>query len=232
MKKIRVIIVEDDELDRLLITSFVKRIEDFEVLAIYEDAESVLERNNFDDVDCMFLDIDLPGINGLSLRKELEKIPVCVFITSHPDYAVDSFEVDALDFLVKPINFERFEKTVQRIKDYLEINNKAELYDNYLGEDVIFIKVGNKEVKIKLHELNYLEGLKDYTLLVLNQQKYCVLSNIGKILQEERFKTFIRIHRSYAVQKSMIANYDNHNVELNSNVKLPIGRNFRKNLDF
>ncbi|MBC8883909.1 response regulator transcription factor [Flavobacterium piscinae] len=193
-----VIIVEDDELDRLLITSFVKRIDAFEIIDIYENAEQVLERNNFDDVDCMFLDIDLPGISGLALREKLKSISICVFITSHPDYAVDSFEAEALDFLVKPIHFNRFEKTYERINDYLELSNKAELYDNFLGNDVIFIKVGNKEIKIKLHEVLYLEGLKDYTQIVLKEKNtvcYPILERYYKMKSLKLLLEFIEVMR-------------------------------------
>ena len=147
------IIADDHEIDRLSVAGAVRRHPFMQVSGIYNSAEQTLASLTKVLPDIAFLDIDMPGISGLELRKQLVDIPVCVFITSYPDYAVDSFELAALDFIVKPIKAERFAKTAERIKAYLEIKHKADLLDVTLGADTIFIKEGHEQVKLSLHEV-------------------------------------------------------------------------------
>ncbi len=200
-----------------------------EICGIYHSALETL--SSLKDVlpDIAFFDIDMPGMSGLELRKQLAGIPVCVFITAYPDYAVDSFELEALDFIVKPVKSERFVKTAERIKTYLEIKHKAGLLDLTLGAGTLFIKDGHDQVKIALHEIVYMEALKDYTSLVTTRKKYCVLSTLGNLLKEKPFAQFVRIHRSYAVQKHFIDRIKSQEVLVN-NILLPVGRNYREAL--
>ncbi|HMF69848.1 MAG TPA: LytTR family DNA-binding domain-containing protein, partial [Flavitalea sp.] len=177
--------------------------------------------------DVLFLDIDMPGISGLELRKKLDVVPACIFITSHPEYALEGFEATALDFLVKPIKSERFERAMERLQHFLEIHSKAALLDYTLGDDTLFIKDGHDHIKLQLHEIIYLEALKDYTGIVTINKKYCVLSPLGNLLKEKAFKSFIRIHRSYAVQKHFINKITAKAVTVN-NLLLPIGRSYKE----
>ncbi|MET0464886.1 MAG: LytTR family DNA-binding domain-containing protein, partial [Chitinophagaceae bacterium] len=167
------------------------------------------------------------GMTGLELRREFLQIPACVFITAYPDYAVESFDLAALDFMVKPIKADRFRKTADRILEFLEIRHKAELLDHTLGAETIFIKDGHKQVKLNLHEIIYLEALKDYTSIVTTSGKHCVLSSIGNLLKEPAFHSFIRIHRSYAVQKNFIESISANEIRA-MNVRLPVGRNYKE----
>jgi len=198
-----------------------------QIKGIYSSAEEVLASLANTIPDIAFFDIDMPGKSGLDLRKELSAIPVCVFITSYPDYAVDSFELAALDFIVKPLKAERFARTVERIQTYLEIKQKASLLDSTLGADTFFIKEGHQQIKIALHEVTYLEALKDYTMIATPQRKYSVLSTLGKVLMEKPFDEFIRIHRSYAVQKHFIERIKAQEVVVNG-VVLPVGRSYKE----
>ena len=131
-----------------------------------------------------------------------------------------------VDFLVKPLEKERFDKAMNRLKDYLDIRHKAALFECSLGGDSIFIKDGHDQVKIQLHDIVYLEALKDYTRIVTEQKKYCVLSMLGNLLQENAFRKFVRIHRSYAVQKHFIRKLTAKQVFVND-VPLPIGRSYK-----
>jgi two-component system, LytTR family, response regulator len=221
------IIADDHEIDRLSVAAAVKKHSFMQVTGVYSSAEETLASLTKTLPDIAFFDIDMPGISGLELRKQLVDIPVCVFITSYPDYAVDSFELDALDFIVKPLKAERFAKTAERIKAYLEIKYKASLLDVTLGADTIFIKEGHEQVKLSLHEVIYLEALKDYTIIVTAQKKYSVLSTLGNVLKEKPFDQFVRIHRSYAVQKHFIERIKAQEI-LVSNIVLPVGRNYKE----
>lgn len=224
------IIVDDDEIDRLTTLSFVKKHSLLQVSGVYASAEEALHLTDGKLPDIAFLDVDMPGMTGLELRRELDMIPACVFITSYPDYAVEGFELAALDFIVKPIKAERFLKTVERINEYFLIKEKSILLEHVLGADVIFIKEGHEQIKLSLHEVLYLEALKDFTQVVTEKRKYCVLSTLGNLLKNEAFRSFVRIHKSYAVQKHFIDRIKPQEVIL-KNITLPVGRTYKAVLD-
>jgi two-component system LytT family response regulator len=227
MNKIyKCIIVDDDEIDRLSVAAVVKRHPFMHIIGIYNSAEQALASLTNTLPEIAFLDIDMPGISGLELRKALIDIPACVFITSYPDYAVDSFELAAIDYIVKPVKADRFARTAERIKAYLELKDKAGLLDVTLGADTIFIKEGHEQVKLSLHEVVYLEALKDYTIIVTRQRKYTVLSTLSNLLKAKPFDQFVRIHRSYAVQKHFIERIRAQEILVN-NILLPVGRNYK-----
>jgi two-component system, LytTR family, response regulator len=221
------IIADDYEIDRLSVAAAVKRHPFMQVSGMYSSAEEALASVHSVLPDIAFFDIDMPGISGLQLRKKLLDIPVCVFVTSYPDYAVDGFELAALDFIVKPIKADRFAITAERIKTYLEIRYKADLLDVTLGADTVFIRQGHGQVKLSLHEVIYLEALKDYTIIATAQKKYSVLSTLGNLLKEKPFEQFIRIHRSYAVQSHFIERIKAQEITVNKFV-LPVGRNYKE----
>ncbi|UPQ77710.1 LytTR family DNA-binding domain-containing protein [Flavobacterium azooxidireducens] len=230
MKKLTCIIVDDDEIDQLMVVSFVKRFSHLELLGTFLNAVAALDYCQNNTVDILFLDVDMPGLSGLELRKKLDEVPVCIFITSHPEHAVESFELDTLDFIVKPLKFDRFTKTMERINEFMEIKTKALLYESSIGGDSIYIKEGHEQTKIKLHEILYLEALKDYTLLVTNQKRHCVLSSIGNLLKESHFQSFVRVHRSFAVQKNMIEKIGIYEIILNNGFSIPVGRSYKEDL--
>ncbi len=230
MNPLKCIIVDDDEIDRLMVLSFVKRFQHLELLGIYSSAEAALEFLSSNSVDLLFLDIDMPGLSGIELRKKVKDIPVCIFITAHPEHAVESFELDTLDFIVKPLKFERFEKTIHRIDEFMDLKTKASLFESSIGGDSIYIKEGHNQTKIKLHDILYLEALKDYTLLVTPEKRHCVLSILGNILKEPHFKSFVRIHRSFAVQKHFINKIGINEIVLHNQTIIPIGRSYKENL--
>jgi DNA-binding LytR/AlgR family response regulator len=232
VKKLNCIIIDDDEIDRLTVISYAKRFSNLNILGSYELAEDALAIIEREKVDILFLDIDMPGLNGLELRKKTLNIPICVYITAHPEHAVESFELETLDFIVKPIKFDRFSQTMSRIEEFMEIKHKAQLFEASIGGDTIYIKEGHEQTKVKLHDILYLEALKDYTLIVTNQKRHCVLSSIGTLLKENHFQSFIRIHRSFAVQKQFIQKINSQEILLNNNILIPVGRSYKDNLNF
>ena len=183
-----------------------------------------------EEVAVLLLDIDMPGISGLEFRRRMGNVPACIFITAHTEYAVESFELEALDFLVKPFDGKRFEMAMKRLEVYLDTRRKAELFEYSLGGDVLYIRDGHEQVKIKLHEVLYLEALKDYTSIVTTARKYCVLSTIGNLLKEEGFRSFVRVHRSFAVQKHAIGRLTSQEVTV-GDVALPVGRSYRDQIE-
>lgn len=231
MKKYSCIIVDDDEIDRLTVLSFAKKFPALDILGIFESAEEALPFIEKEKIDILFLDIDMPRLSGIDFRKNALGIPVCIFITAHPEHAVESFQIETLDFIVKPLKLDRFIQTIKRIEEFMEIKLKASLFEASIGGDTIYIKEGHEQTKVKLHEILYLEALKDYTLLVTERKRHCVLSSIGNLLKEDHFQSFVRIHRSFAVQKQFIQKINSTEILLNNNISIPVGRSYKDNLN-
>lgn len=223
------IIADDHEIDRLTTLAFAKKYAFLNIVGVYENAEAALAEVNQLKPQVLLLDIDMGEKSGLQLRRQLMSIDACIFITSYPDYAIESFEVAALDFLVKPLKAERFDRAMMRLQAYLELKYKSELFDYSLNGDTIFVKDGHNHIKIKLHEILYLEALKDYTRIVTRRKKHCVLISLGNLLTNPSFKSFVRVHRSYAVQKHFIDRITPQHVWVND-VKIPVGRSYKDGL--
>jgi two-component system LytT family response regulator len=230
MKKYNCIIVDDDEVARLKVVSIARKFPVFNIVGHYSSSTTAFLVAEKEKIDVLFLDIDMPSMSGLTLRKKLANIPVCVFITSHPEHAAETYELETLDFIVKPLREERFAQTVSRIEEFMEVKHKADLYEASFGDDFIYIKDGYEKIKVKLHEIWYIEALKDYCILVTAHKRYCVFSGIGNLLKDDHFHQFIRIHRSYAVQKHFIEKINTNDITLINQIKLPIGNSFKENL--
>lgn len=230
MKTWKCLIVDDDDVDRLMVVSFAKRFPELEIVASCRSAGEALPILEKNQVDVLFLDVDMPGDNGLELRRKAAMVPACVFITGHAEHAVETYELDTLDFIVKPIRFERFQKAMERVNEYLSVHEKAALFDLNFGQDSITIKEGHDQVRVNLSDIICLEALKDYTILVTARKKYCVWSNLGALLKQPPFANFIRIHKSFAIKPEFVTRVTATEVELNGAHKVPIGRSYKDNV--
>ncbi len=219
-------VVDDNRIDRLTTISYLRKYPFLTLAGSFGSAAEALPAIAATPPDVLFLDIDMPDMSGLELRSLLPQIPACIFISSYPEYAIQGFEVNALDFLVKPIDGARFETSMKRLQYFLEVYYKAELMDHSLNPDSIFIKDGHEHVKIQSYNILYLEALKDYTGIMTKTRKYCVLAALGNLLKEDPFQRFIRIHRSYAVQKQFIRKLTPKAVMVDD-VLLPVGRSYK-----
>jgi two-component system, LytTR family, response regulator len=227
--KITCIVVDDDAVDRMTALAYIEEFDFMEVIGVFSSPVEALAAAGKIMPDALFLDIDMPGMNGLELRKKLMEVPACIFVTSYPDYAVEGFETAALDFLVKPFSSERFAKAMERLQQYVAIFKKAALLAHTIGADTVFIKDGHGQVKLQLHEIIYLEALKNYTRIVTAGKTYTILTPLGTLVQDKSFGNFIRIHRSYAVQKHFIKRINTGEVIVND-IALPVGRMYKNSL--
>jgi two-component system, LytTR family, response regulator len=229
MSDLNCIIIDDNELDRLMVESLVRKFTFLSISGIYSNVNEALEHLNKGNIDVLFTDIDMPEISGLELRHRMKNIPVCIFITSYAEYAVESFDADALDFLVKPVNLERFTRTANRIREYMDLKLKATKpeFDN----ESVFIKEGYGQVKIVINDILYIEALKDFTKIVTTNKQYCVSVPFGNLLKENAFGIFIRVHRSFAIQKKSIFKILSQKIELENGVSIPIGRSYKVDLN-
>ncbi len=231
MKKIRCIVIDDEEVDRLMLQHLIKQEPILELVVAVDSIESAKAFID-NSIDLLFLDIDLPQMSGIEIRKAYQKIPACIFISSHPEYAIETFELDTLDFISKPLKKERFEYSIHKLTDFFSMKEKSEYFDLLSGSQFLKIKEGHQTVQIKISDIIYLEALKDYTRLITAHKKHCVLSSIGQILKENHFSNFVRIHKSYAVPKHLITRKNSYEVIINSTINLPIGRAYKDNLSF
>lgn len=223
----RCFIVDDNELDRLSLQSQIKRHPFLAIAGVFDSAEKALAVDPADHPEVLFLDIDLTESNGLDLRRQFAHIPACIFVTAYPEYAAEGFDVSAIDFVVKPLRTDRFALAMMRLQSFFTLHAKATLLDHTLGADTIYIKDGTAQVKLRLHEVLYLEALKDYTCLVTQGKKHYVLTALGNLLKEPSFQTFLRIHRSYAVQKHFVNKVTGKEVWVHKHA-LPIGRSYKE----
>ena len=183
----RYFVVDDNQIDRLTTVSFVRKFSFLKLGGLFNNAEEAMEAAEKNPPDVLFLDIDMPEMSGIDLRRKLAKVPACIFITAFPEYAIQGFDANALDFLVKPVNEERFAVSMERLQFYLDIHYKANLMDHSLNEDSLFIKDGHEHIKIQFYDIIYLEALKDYTGIITKDRKYCVLTPLGNLLKEKAF---------------------------------------------
>ncbi|WP_027381082.1 LytR/AlgR family response regulator transcription factor [Chryseobacterium daeguense] len=228
---IRCMIIDGDELDRLVLLHHLKQYENIEVVASFDTAEKAIPFLELP-IDLLIIEAGLKGMNGLEFRKLAHKIPACIFISSHTEYALETFEIDTLDFIAKPLKTDRFHTSMQKLFSFFEMKEKCEFFDALLGENIIKIKEGCNIHHIKITDILYLEALKDYTRIVTPDKKHCILNSIGNILHKSYFESFVRIHRSFAVPRHLIRSKNNHEVELVHQIKLPIGRAYKENLSF
>ncbi len=220
------LIVDDDEVDRLTTLSFAAKYPFLQIAGVYATAEEGLAALSQKPVQVLLLDIDLPGLDGLEFRRRMMTVPVCIFITAYSEHAVQSFEMAAFDFLEKPLTSDRFDLSMRRLSGYLEMQKKASLFEISVGGDVVYIKDGHDQVKIKFHDILFLEALRDYTRIVTVDREYCVVSNLGNLLKEKPFDSLLRIHRSYAVQRNFVQKITPRTVFVND-FELPVGRNYK-----
>lgn len=222
------IIVDDEPIARRGIEKLVKSIASLELLGSFENADiaSVFMQGNT--VDLVFLDIQMPGLNGLEFAKQIGKTTLVIFTTAYAEFAVDSYEVDAVDYLLKPIPFARFEKAVAKAADYYSLlsadaeNTRIDLVEN----EFMYIKSDRRFFKVVFKDILFIEGLKDYVIIQLENQKLIThtnLKNAHKLLPQHKF---LRVSRSYVVNKDRIDSFSNNDVFIGPH-EIAIGNFYR-----
>lgn len=232
------IIVEDEPLARSLLENYIQKVPYLELVQSFSDPLKALEFLRENTVDILFSDIQMPEITGITLLKILQKKPLIILTTAYSEYAIEGYELDVLDYLLKPITFERFLKSVEKASLRLNTNqgvspekNMHEIVTvNPVAEAVqpyIFVKDGTKLVKIKLNEIMYIEGLKDYVAIYTPHQKVVSLQTIKSLESSLPEKQFIRIHNSFIVALEWIEAIQREKVQIGK-VFLPISDTYRK----
>ena len=228
---INAIIVDDEPLAQDILETYLERIPEIELVAKCANAFEANEVLNREDVDLMFLDINMPQLTGTDFLRGLSDPPVTIFTTAYPNYALDGFELNALDYLVKPISMDRFLQACNRAVEQAELQQKAKalpVQDG--GPGYFFVKADKKLVRVNIDEIVYIEGLKDYVIIRLPNDRVITLQTMKSLEEKLPTSDFQRIHRSYIVNLERIEALQGNMVEVKEKGKittLPVGKSYR-----
>jgi two-component system LytT family response regulator len=221
---IRCAIIDDSPLAVDLLTDYIQKVDFLRLEHTFTNAvESLvfLERGN---VDLLFLDIQMPEISGIELMKKLNKKTKVIFTTAFSKYAVDGFNLNAVDYLLKPFSFERFLEAVNKVKTQME--SEKILFSASKDDAFIFVKSGYESIKVYFKDILYIEALKDYVQIFTTEKKILALLSMKNFLAELPQDNFIRVHRSYIVSLSKITKVSTTKIEVGLKV-IPLGNLFR-----
>jgi DNA-binding LytR/AlgR family response regulator len=222
------IVVDDEPLARRGMEMNISTISSLQLLDSFSNALAANDFLRKQNADLMFLDINMPELSGLDFLKSLRNAPLVIFTTAYPQYALESYELDAIDYLVKPIRIERFLKAVNKAENHLRLlqqegnNNQVEKIE----EDYIFIKAERKYFKIYFKEILYIEGLKDYVIIYTADAKIITSMNVKTIGAQLPETIFARVSKSYIVNVLHISSFDNELVYVQNN-EIPLGQAFK-----
>lgn len=227
---LKCMIVDDEPLAIEVLESYVERIQGLELVATSDNAVKAFDILKKEPVDLLFLDIQMPKLNGIDFIKVLNPAPQVIFTTAYREYAIESYELNVVDYLLKPIAFNRFLMAVNKVM------NENDSQQQFVGEETtktkedqyIFLKADRKMVKVHLKDIIYIESLKDYVRIKTSVGKEVIsLQKISYLEQKLPEDCFMRIHRSFIVPIKKIEAFSNHAVEVGGH-ELPIGRNYKE----
>ena len=225
---IRCLAVDDETPALDILEDNIRQIPFLQLVGKCKNAYSAMEILQQEPVDLLFLDIEMPGINGLSLLKSLPKKPMAIFITAYRNYAVEGFDLDVLDYLIKPVTFDRFLKAANKALEYQSFLQKEDRNASVQFPDYFFIHTEYQLVKIFLHEITYIEGLRNYVKIYLVDSPKPVLSKLSMRAIEERLPPgkYARVHKSFIVMIDKISSIRNDIVRIKEK-EIPVSRSYK-----
>ncbi len=229
-KVVNCIIVDDEPMAREILDNHLQKVDAIKVVATCKNAVEAFNEINSNQIDLIFLDINMPEISGLSFAKSINKNIKVVFTTAYREYAIDGFNLQAVDYLLKPISFERLLQAVNKFigeSNVVEVNSTPEITPD--KNDFVFVRADRKMVKINFSEINYVESLSDYIKFHLNDKLIMTRETISSIEAKLPKEDFLRIHRSYIVSMSKIESFTNEFIEIHKKA-LPISRSYKKDV--
>ncbi len=217
--KLRSIIVDDSSIQRMAVAKLVNNHPNLSLVAEYSNAIEAKYGLKNNEIDLIFLDVEMPIINGFDLLESLDMRPQVILITGKPDYALKAFDYDVTDYLHKPITTSRFDSSVRRaVAKYGQVHKTDE------DEDHIFVKSNLKKRKVILNNIKWIEALGDYIKLVTDEANIVILSTMKSFEQQLPSDKFLRIHKSYIINLEKVEKFNSKNVEV-SGKSIPLSRN-------
>ncbi len=226
---IRCLIVDDEPLAQDILETYVKKIPNLELVGKCSNAIEAMQVLKEESIDLLFQDIQMPEITGLDFIRSLNNPPQVIFTTAYANYAVEGFNLDAVDYLLKPISFDRFLKAVNKAEGRLtKDSSESSAGGANEPDDYVFVKTDKKMVKVKYKEIQYVEGLKDYVMIYIEGGRLVTLMTMKSLEAQLPDQMFKRIHKSYIISVDKINAIVGHMVEIDGAEKLiPIGNSYK-----
>lgn len=231
MKKLTCLIVEDEELARDLLEKFIEKIPHLSLLAKCENPLVAMEIMRNETVDILFLDIQMPELTGIEMLKLLPQKPVVIFTTAYPSYALEGYQLDVTDYLLKPFSFERFVQAVNKATEMVDLKkgNTASV-DSTSAKDYLLVNSDHKVIKIKYADLIYIESMREYVAYhTMNQGRILSLMSLKKLEIDLPSERFIRIHKSYIINTEKVTALEGNLVHI-KDIKIPIGASYKEDI--
>lgn len=219
------IIVDDEPLAQDVLESHIEKLPNLQLIKKCSNAFEAQQVLSDEHVDMIFLDIQMPGLTGLEFLKTLKDPPAVIFTTAYSEHAVEGFELDATDYLVKPVPFERFFKAVNKAIHYINLEGN-EASAEAEEDDYIFVKADKKIVKIMLDDILYIEGLKDYVMIYTDEQRIITLQTMKNLEERLPAARFRRVHRSFIISVNKLKSVSGNFVEIKDK-QIPLGKHYK-----
>jgi DNA-binding LytR/AlgR family response regulator len=230
MSLMRVAIVEDEPLAQEILQSYLQRINTFELVATCKDALEAFALLSQQSIDLLLLDINMPHISGMDFIKSLKNPPLVIFTTAYSEYAIDSYELNAVDYLLKPISFDRFLKATHKAQEMfkpMQINIPLQSQLPASTNKLLFVRSEGKWIKIDLSKLWFVEGLKDYVKLWMDDGRITVHSTMKNFEEQlATYSNFIRVHKSHIVNLEFVSEIENNSLKIKDQI-IGIGNTYK-----
>ena len=217
MKKIKCAIVEDSKVQRTLLEQVIDKTSNLELLYSFTSSTEALEKINSSHIDLLFLDIEMPTMNGFEFLAGLKTIPQVIITSQNPKYALEAFDYNAIDFLLKPYSKTRFEFAVNKAISKIKTTAKSK------PENKLVVKHNLKQIELNIHNIQWVEALGDYVKVITPERSYVILSTLTTFHKKLGDEKFLRIHKSYIVNLNMVERYNHEFIEIKDK-KIPISR--------
>lgn len=231
MKPIEVLIVDDEPIARDILETFVSKIPGLHIAGMCKNAIEAFAAINKGDVDILLTDIDMPEISGIDFLNSLRNPPLVIFTTAHSEYALESYNLDAVDYLVKPISFDRFLKAMNKainIVNVKPVNVSAAKSVGSSGEQIMFVKTSGKLQKVDLEKLWMIEALKDYLKLYVDKEKIVIHSTMKNMEDQlSQMPQFLRVNKSYIVNVRFVDEIEGNIISIKG-TQVPIGNTYKQ----
>lgn len=221
------IIIDDEPLARQLLQEFAQKVSFLEVMASFSNGVEALQYLQQNQVDLVFLDIQMPDITGLELLRTLSSRPKVIFTTAYAEHAVEGFNLDAVDYLLKPFNFPRFLKAANKVMELHLLKNQPKIPNQNQEEDFLFVKDGRELVKVWFNEIEYIQGQKDYVLFKTQSKKLLSLMNMKDLERDLPNDQFLRIHQSYIINTAQIQSVSSDAVKI-ADEEIAVSRSYKQ----
>ncbi|QIL41662.1 response regulator transcription factor [Pedobacter sp. HDW13] len=228
---LKIAVVDDEPLAREVLEGYLKRLPGIGQVLLFPNAMAALTDLKGAGTQLLLLDIEMPEMSGIEFLKRLPNRPLTIFTTAYRNYAFEGYELGVIDFLLKPIAFNRFEQAIAKARELLALKEHSHLDENAENtNDFIFVKSGVQRIKLQFSEVTHIQGLKDYAIIHTPAKKILLKGSIKAMQDLFPSDRFLRVHKSFIVNLQKVQQLDRNSIFLNGQ-QIPIGRNFREDLE-